>query len=217
MLWNASAINGYAIEASDGRLGAVSDLLFDDVGWAIRWLVVDTGNWLSGRKVLLPISRLGPPNTARRDFPAKLTMQQVKDSPDVDTDRPVSRQFEAHTYEYYGGEPYGGAGLYPISTDIAVPFFTPFPPSDAKPHDPDSADPVHVESDLHLRSIAAVSGYDIHATDGNIGNVEDILVDDADWSIRYIKVATMNWWPGERVLISPRSIGGIDFLIDSRP
>lgn len=165
-----------------------------------------------GRKVLLPISRLGQPNTARRDFPVKLTMQQVKDSPDVDTDSPVSRQFEAHTYQYYGGEPYGGAGLYPISTDIAVPFFVPAPPSDAKPHDPSSAHPQHTESDPHLRSIAAISGYDIHATDGNIGHVEDVLVDDADWSIRYIKVATRNWWPEEGVLISPRSIEGIDWV-----
>jgi hypothetical protein len=86
MLWDASAINGYAIEASDGRLGTVSDLLFKDIGWVIRWLVVDTGNWLSGRKVLLPLSALG----RLRQFPVKLTMQQVKDSPDVDTDQPVA-------------------------------------------------------------------------------------------------------------------------------
>ena len=100
MLWDASAINGYAIEASDGRLGTVSDLLFEDVGWVIRWLVVDTGNWLPGRKVLLPLSALGHPDQTQRHFPVKLTMQQVKDSPDVDTDRPVSRQIEAHVYNY---------------------------------------------------------------------------------------------------------------------
>ena len=106
MLWDASAINGYAIEASDGRLGTVSDLLFEDVGWVIRWLVVDTGNWLPGRKVLLPLSALGHPDRALRHFPIKLTMQQVKDSPDVDTDQPVSRQIEAHVYDYFGCDPY---------------------------------------------------------------------------------------------------------------
>ena len=106
MLWDASAINGYAIEASDGRLGTVSDLLFEDVGWVIRWLVVDTGNWLPGRKVLLPLSALGHPDRALRHFPIKLTMQQVKDSPDVDTDLPVSRQIEAHVYDYFGWDPY---------------------------------------------------------------------------------------------------------------
>ena len=115
MLWDASAINGYAIEASDGLLGTVSDLLFEDVGWAIRWLVVDTGNWLPGRRVLLPLSVLGQPDRALRHFPVKLTMQQVKDSPDVDTDQPVSRQIEAHVYNYYGWDPYWGSSLSPMS------------------------------------------------------------------------------------------------------
>ena len=106
MLWDASAINGYAVEASDGRIGTVSDLLFNDAGWVIRWLVVDTGHWLPGRKVLLPLSALGQPDRSQRHFPVKLTMQQVKDSPDVDTDQPVSRQLEDHVYNFYGLNPY---------------------------------------------------------------------------------------------------------------
>jgi len=87
MLWNASVINGYAIAASDGRLGSVRDFLFDDASWLVRWLVVDTGNWLSGRKVLLPPSVLGHLDSARREFSVGLTKQQVKDSPDIDTER----------------------------------------------------------------------------------------------------------------------------------
>ena len=59
MLWYASVI-GYVIEADDGRLGTVSDFLFEDTSWVIRWLVVDTGHWLSGRKVLLPPSWSNP-------------------------------------------------------------------------------------------------------------------------------------------------------------
>ena len=94
MLWDASALDGYAIEASDGRIGSVSDFLFEDTSWKVRWLVVDTGGWLSGRKVLLPLSALEKPDPSLRQFPVKLTMQQVKDSPDIDTDRPVSRQHE---------------------------------------------------------------------------------------------------------------------------
>ena len=96
MLWDASAINGYAIEASDGRLGTVSDLLFEEVSWVVRLLVADTGNWLPGRKVHLPLSVLGRPAGALRHFPVKLTIQHVKDGPDVDTDQTVSRQIEAH-------------------------------------------------------------------------------------------------------------------------
>jgi hypothetical protein len=211
MLWDASAINGYAIEASDGLLGTVSDLLFEDVGWAIRWLVVDTGNWLPGRKVLLPLSVLGQPDRALRHFPVKLTMQQVKDSPDVDTDQPVSRQIEAHVYNYYGWDPYWGSSLSPMSNAIANPFVAPLHLSEAKPRDPGSADAQPNEGDPHLRSIAAVTGYHIHATDGEIGHVEDFLVDDAGWSIRCITVDTRNWWPGERVLISPCSVREINW------
>jgi hypothetical protein len=193
MLWDASAINGYAIEASDGRLGTVSDLLFEDVSWVIRWLVVDTGNWLSGRKVLLPLSTLGQPDPALRHFPIKLTMQQVKDSPDVNTDQPVSRQIEAHVYNYYGWQPYWGSSFFP--NVMATPFVAPLHLSEATPRDPGSVDAQRNEGDPHLRSIAAVTGYHIHATDGEIGHAEDFLVDDAGWGIRYVAVDTKNWWP----------------------
>lgn len=211
MLWDASAINGYAIEASDGRLGTVSDLLFEDVGWTIRWLVVDTGNWLSGRKVLLPLSALGQPDRVLRHFPVKLTMQQVKDSPDVDTDQSVSRQIEGHVYDYYGWDPYWGSSFFPTNNAMATPFVAPLHLSGSKPHDPASADAQPNEGDPHLRSIAALAGYHIHATDGEIGHVEGFLVDDVGWSIRYITVDTRNWWSGERVLISPRSVREIDW------
>jgi hypothetical protein len=211
MLWDASTINGYVIEASDGRLGIVSDLLFEDVDWAIRWLVVDTGSWLSGRKVLLALSALGQPDRALRHFPVKLTMQQVKDSPDVETDQPVSRQIEAHVYNYYGWDPYWGGGLTPMSNAMALPFVAPLHLSQTNLRDLRNADAQPIEGDPHLRSIAAVTGYRIHATDGEVGHVEDFLVDDAGWSIHYIAVDTRNWWPGEKVLISPRSVREIDW------
>ena len=111
MLRNASAIKGYAIAANDGRLGTVSDFLFDDASWLVRWLVVDTGNWLSGRKVLLPPSVLGHLDPKGREFAVGLTMQQVKDSPDIDTERPASRQMETNIYDYYGWNPYWGTGF----------------------------------------------------------------------------------------------------------
>jgi PRC-barrel domain protein len=208
MLWDASAINGYAVEASDGRLGTVSDLLFEDVGWVIRWLVVDTGNWLPGRKVLLPLSALGHPNETQRHFPVKLTMEQVKHSPDVDTDQPVSRQIEARVYSSYGWEPYWSGGYFPMESGMAVPFLASL---DVKTRHRGRADPQPEEGDPHLRSIATITGYQIHASDGEIGHVEDFLVDDTGWNIRYIKVDTRNCWPGKRVLISPYSVREIDW------
>ena len=116
MLWSASVINGCAIAANDCRLGTVSDFLFDDASWLVRWLVVETGKWLSGRKVLLPPSVLGHLDPKGHEFSVELTMQQVKDSPDIDTDRPVSRQMETNIYDHYGWAHIGGKAFSRTAT-----------------------------------------------------------------------------------------------------
>ncbi len=211
MLWNASAINGYAIAASDGRLGTVSDFLFDDASWSVRWLVVDTGNWLSGRKVLLPPSVLGHPDRKEREFSVSLTMQQVKDSPEVDTDRPVSRQMETSVYDYYGWSPYWGTGFYMGGVGYMGGAMAGPPPAEFRRRGEEIADAQRSRDDPHLRSVEAVTGYHIHASDGEIGHVEDFLVEDSDWSIRYLVVDTKNWWPGNKVLVSPHSAREIDW------
>ena len=203
MLWNASAIKGYAIAASDGRLGTVSDFLFDDATWLVRWLVVDTGNWLSGRKVLLPPSILGHPDPKGREFSVGLTMQQVKNSPDIDTDLPVSRQIETDIYDYYGWPSYWGMGLYMGGYGYAGSPMGPSSHLESSRHEKDIVDTQRDGGDPHLRSIAAVTGYRIHASDGEIGHVEDFLLEDADWSIHFLVVDTKNWLSGKQVLISP--------------
>jgi len=139
-------------------------------------------------------------------------MQQVKDSPDVDTDLPVSRHIEAQVHDYFGCDPYWGDSFLPISNAMATPFVAPLYEPQSTLHDLAGADAQPNERDPHLRSVATVTGYHIDATDGEIGHIEDFLVDDAGWSIRYIKVDTRNWWPGERVLISPRSVREIDWV-----
>ncbi len=210
MLWNASAINGYAIAARDGPLGTVNDCLFDDASWLICWLVVDTGTWLSGRKVLLPPSVLGHLDAKERECTVKLTMQQVKDSPEIDIDRTVSRQMETNVYGYYGWNPYWGSGLY--TGGGAMPGVMAAAPSlEPVRREVDSADLQRNDGNPHLRSIKAVTGYHIDASDGEIGHVEDFLVDDTDWGIHYLVVDTKNWWPAEKVLISPRSAREIDW------
>jgi hypothetical protein len=207
MLWDASVMKGYAIEAHDGRLGTVNDFLFEDATWLIRWLVVDTGHWLPGRKVLLPPSVLGRPHPQSRRFPVKLTMQQVKDSPDIDTDSPVSRQMEGRVYNYYGWDPYWAAA----ETQFVSPLYL----SGSNAPEQSRAAAQSKEGDPHLRSTTVVTGYYIHATDGQIGHVEDFLVEDSGWSIRYLVVDTRNWWPGERMLISPRTVREIDWADSS--
>ena len=121
MFWNESVIKGYTIEASDGALGAVHDILFDDASWRARWLVVDTGNWLPGRKVLIPLAALEKPDSVLQSFPVKLSKQQVKDSPDINTDMSVSQQMETNVYRYYGCDPFGGYFAFPAGSLMAAP------------------------------------------------------------------------------------------------
>ena len=203
MLWKTSALRGCAIMATDGQIGTVSDVLFDDASWLIRWMVVDTGTWLSGRKVLLPPSVLGHADAVEREFRVKLTKAEVEKSPEADTDLPVSRHFEADIYRYYGWSPYwgGGMGMYGYGTGaLAAPNPSP------QRQDEIIADIKRGDDDPHLRSVAAVTGYHVHATDGEIGHVSDFLIEDADWSVHYLVAETRNWWPGQHVLISPRSV-----------
>jgi hypothetical protein len=199
MLRNANHLKGFAIRATDGGLGTVDQFYFDDETWAIRYLTVETAGWLGGRQVLIsPISVVHADWQARR-LDVALTKRQVQNSPDIDTHLPVSRQHEAaylgyYGYPYYWGGPYlWGPAFYPAG--LAVPIC---PAAEAV------ADKMRKESpDSHLRSSEAVTGYHIDTADGEIGHVVGFVVDEEAWAIRYLEVATRNWWPGNKVLISP--------------
>ena len=209
MLWNASAINKYAVEASDGPIGTVSDFLFDDARWTVRWLVIDTGKWLTGRKVIVPAAALLHPDPATSTFTIKLTRQQVERSPSVGDDQPVSRETEHGLSDHYELSPYWGAGY--LGGYRAQWGSTPFPVAGAEERNREAADASHDRENPSLRSFELLTGYHIESRDGDIGHIEDFLVDDADWSIRFLVIDTRNWWPGKRVLISPRSVLEIDW------
>jgi sporulation protein YlmC with PRC-barrel domain len=213
MLLVVSALKGYAIEASDGRLGTVSDFLFDDVTWKVRWLVVDTGAWLTGHKVLVHPSAIGQMDNDRRRLPVALTKAQVEASPDILQDQPVSRQMEDHLYDYYGWDPrWGGSSYFGTNPGaIASPLSPPPYFGGAAVREAAGDDPRADDGDPHLRSIAVVTGYHIHASDGEIGHVENFLVDDARWDVRYLIIDTRNWWPGQHVLISPYAVQDISW------
>jgi hypothetical protein len=173
-------------------VGRAKDLLFDDAKWTVRWAWVDTGTWLSGRSVLLPASELGVPDTTSNSIPVELTRECVESSPDIDAHAPVSRQIESDLYAFYGWTPYWAAGYplrassYPVAAGVAT---MPEPAGDP-----------------HLRSIREVTGYYVNATDGEIGHIEEFLIDPSVWAVRYLVVDTKNWWPGRKVLISPQWI-----------
>jgi sporulation protein YlmC with PRC-barrel domain len=190
---------GYTVRASDGDIGTVYEFYFDDQGWTIRYLVVDTGRWLSGRKVLVSPAAFDKPDWESRTFPVNLTKEQVRNSPSIDTDKPVSRQHETELHGYYGWPIYWG-------NNSAFSGFQASPLLIMETVDEEEAPAEEPESDTHLRSTAQVTGNHIEATNGEIGHVEDFMVDEETWAIRYLLVDTRNWLPGKKVLVSPRWI-----------
>lgn len=212
MLNSVSHIHGATIAATDGDIGHVKDAYFDDEAWTIRYLVVDTGGWLSERKVLIsPYSVTQPLRTGER-IDVRLNREQVRGSPDIDTHQPVSRRHEREYLSYYAYPDYwGGDGLWAMG---GFPILPPTGPDPAliEAERASRAEREVPPEDVHLRSAAHVGGYDIQATDGSIGHVKDFIFDDESWAIRYLVVDTRNWLPGgKKVLIAPHWIDAIDW------
>ena len=164
MLNVVSSLKGFDIQAKDGGLGTVSDFLFDDSTWKVRWLVVDTGKWLTGRKVLIHPSAVGYADYGSQELTVALTKTQVKDSPDIAQDRPVSQQMQNELYGYYGWDPlwsggmYGG-GLYGGAMGgIASPLSTRAYFGAGAVREAERGEADHDKGDPHLRSIAEVTG-----------------------------------------------------------
>jgi hypothetical protein len=203
MLTAASDLKGCSIGATDGAIGEVEDFYFDDQRWTVRYLVVDTSGWLAGRRVLVSPRAVRGVDLPNKTISVVLSRAQVENSPSVDTQKPVDRRYEIeysryYRYPYYWTGPYAwGADAYPL----------PVAPVTSSP--PNTR--VEVEGDPHLRSTQAITGYYIQATDGDIGHVDDFLVEDRTWMIRYVEVETRNWWPGKHVLVSPDWITRVDW------
>jgi len=214
-MWRSSRLIGYGMRATDGSIGQINDFLFDEEAWTIRWAVIDTGTWLPGRKVLLPPAALGRPDVMRREIPVDLTREQIEGSPSLETDAPVSRRMEGEIYGYHGWQPYWGGGMgypghLPAGAGAAA---APMPPAHTGPLDGPPATPNRrtAEGEPQLRSTDEVTGYYAEARDGNIGHIEDFLVEDKTWVVRYLIIDTKNWWPGKMVLISPHWLSAINW------
>ena len=109
MLFSFEDLRGYGIQAADGDIGSVRDVLFEDTTSIVRYLVVETGSWLFGRRVLLAPAAFGAIDHDARVLSTGLTRAQVEDSPGVDTERPVSRQKEEALHRTTAGRPTGTA------------------------------------------------------------------------------------------------------------
>jgi len=221
MLHTVKELHDFSVGATDGGIGEIKDVYFDDERWVVRYVVVDTGRWLSGRKVLISPISVRDVDWDDGVVNVNLDQRQIRESPSIDTDKPVSRQHETHYYNYYGYPSYWeganlwGLGAYPMpwigaAGDVRQP--SPHPSDHGATRERQRCVERDAEAaDSHLRSSNEVIGYEIMATDGPIGNVENLVFDETSWAIRYFVVDTRKWLPGKHVLLSPAWIDSVSW------
>ncbi|MFO7445748.1 MAG: PRC-barrel domain-containing protein [Ignavibacteriaceae bacterium] len=211
MLRSVKELEGYKISAKDDEIGKVHDFFFDKQTWTIRYVVVDTGTWLTGRRVLLSPDSVGKPDWDAKIFPVNLTKKQIEESPDIDEHKPFERQKELELTMYYGWPAYWSGYAGPAGGGVPPAAAVPGSAARDKRQEMDMGT---VEPDLH--SAQSIINYNIHGTDDSIGHVEDFILDDSNWSIRYLIVDTHNWLPGgKKVILSPHWIKKMDWADSS--
>ncbi len=221
MLFAVSGLEGAQVQATDGEVGAVKDFLFDDKTWKIRWMAVEAGDWLPGRRrVFIHPSAIAPltlppkpalPMMSQGETLAltvNLTRAQIEAGPHAHENEAVTRDMATLLYDYYAWDPYWGASHF---GGAALPNAESRIVGEAARRDADAEIPPLDGAD-HLHSAAELKGYYVHALDGDIGHVENVLADDANWEIRYLVIATRNWWPGKVVQLAPYAVKDIDWF-----
>jgi uncharacterized protein YrrD len=197
---NVNSLIGNRMEATDGEMGKVEEFYFDDQAWIIVYLVVKTGNWLSGRKVLISPYALIRGKDRSGAFPVNLTKEQIRNSPDIDTELPVSRQQEIALHQYYPWQSYWETGFYEGGIWGIV--------------TPSVANPLPIEvvgGDPHLRSTHAIAGYHIETMDGELGHLRDFIIDDETWHVEYLVIEMHSWLTDKQVLIARKHIKEIQW------
>ncbi len=206
MLYELENLYGLTLSATDADIGYVKDFYFDDQTWCLRYVVVDTGNWLSERQVLLAPKAfdhgLGNGDQTTKHLHVNLTRQQISDSPPIETHRSITRQYEDSYYRYYGWPNYWDGGML---GSAGFPAFTPLPLQDHTHHGHNQRD------DQHLRSTEAVAGYRVHGTDGEVGRVNDFVLNGKDFTIQEIIVETGSWLEDKRVRILTKHIERVSY------
>ncbi len=210
MLFNATRFFGSEIQARDGRIGKVTDIYFDDKTWNVRYIVVTCEGWFDRREIILIPSSIRMPSTNTQMLMTDLTMEQVKNSPKVSSDLPVSRQYETELHEYYAWTPYW---TYPIYGNYGFSSYYPNveKTASALKQQPGSEHANETYYDSHLRSLKGIKGYHIRAVDDELGHIEDLVIDSEIAEVTHFVVDTVNWWPSKHVLIEVSSVRSIDW------
>jgi hypothetical protein len=197
MLRSLNEIKNYTLLARDGEIGRSKDFLFDDQHWTVRFMVADTGDWLPGKQVLVSPVSLARPDWVSGRIPVNMTKEQIEEAPMLDEHAPVSRRHEQSIYHHFGW-PFYWTGPGEWGPAMIPSILAQQKRERSRPRSPEEE-----HETAHLRSLREVVNYQIHASDGDLGHVEDFIVDDEHWTIRYMVIDTRKWLPGRLVIIAP--------------
>ncbi|HEY9156285.1 MAG TPA: PRC-barrel domain-containing protein [Opitutaceae bacterium] len=215
MLKSLNSLRGQSLTALDGEIGRIKDALFDDQQWGVRYLVVSTGDWLSGRDVLISPNSIESPSPNQTHLNIRLTREQVQNSPDVDFEKPIPRRVEEEFYSYYGWTPYWVGfplELFPSAMMMGETREDVASREEREPGSTPAAEEVLPRQAMsHLRSAREIEGYHLHATDGDIGHLIDYLIDSDTWQIQSIIADTKNWFAGKKVILPVSAFERIDW------
>jgi len=203
MLRSIKQLYGKALGTAEGDIGRVKYFYFNDQHWVVRYVIADTGSWLSGRLVLVSPHAFGNFHQDGDSLLVNLSRKQIENGPAIDSHKPVSRQYEEEYYRYYGWPVYwNGSGMWGMGVA---------PSNYLMPNQQEVGGNDHDRDDPHLRSTQALEGYHIQTSEGAIGHVTDFMMDDKSWEIRHLVVETGHWLSGKEIAISPKQIERISY------
>ena len=196
-------LHGYTVRGTDGDAGTLSDILFDDADWRLRYVVADTGDWVHRRRVLLTVASLARIEPAAHAVRVALTRDQVRHAPSFEADPPVFFRMEHRFRDALVLVGAWVAGFNEPYTAHALVIWT--PDGGLMPvHEDDGGDP-------HLRSAVHMLGDHVMARDAPAGSLEDFVVESDGWTIKDIVVRTHGWPHHRSVLVSPYWVGRVSW------
>jgi hypothetical protein len=198
----ASLLESCTLLAADGAVGTIEQFYFGTRQWTIRYLVVNSGCPQAGWRLLISPVAIGDVRPGNREIEIELTRSQVRNSPAVNTHKPLTRRFEARYFDYYGWPAYWETGS---SSGSPRPRRSIFGTRRA------GNGATARQGDKDLRATTEIKGLAVEARDGFIGQAVDFIIDSRYWVIRYLDIETRGWWQQKHVLIHPGWIEDIDW------